>query len=77
MSQRSMTDDVFAINMIRAQEDICSEELQGLSVYMSKAFNTIKREHLIQMIEEVFGPKSDIARMINIHLAEVNRIFFL
>ena len=68
VSQRSTTDNVFVMKMIFAQQDICSEELQAFSVDISKAFDTIKRERLIQMIGEVFGPESDMARMIRLNL---------
>ena len=39
---------------------------------MSKAFDNIIRERPIQMIEEVCGPECDIARMVKLHLGDIN-----
>ena len=59
--------------MMQAQGELSLEgpSLYALSVEMGKAFDTVRREHLIIMIEKVSGRKSDVKRMTKLHPSDI------
>ena len=72
-AQRSMVDHAFLLKMMQAQGELSLEgpSLYALSVDMGKAFDTVRREHLIIIIEKVSGRKSDVKRMTKLHLSDI------